>query len=197
MKCLEQHNNHWPRRALHLCIGLAPLIYYWFFDTLSLWTGLSSLNLLFILAFGMILVESERLYSGRLYFSQREYERVHLSSGIWTGLGLITVFIFAPAYNGHKAAFGLPIIWCLTLGDPLIGECRQAGLSMVTTIAVALFPLTLIWLIACFWFSLPLWLVCVLPALAIAGEWPSIKWIDDNFMMMCVPLVFTCLIFSS
>ncbi|MFI4919777.1 MAG: hypothetical protein ACHP65_09505, partial [Legionellales bacterium] len=169
---------------------IIPVIYYWIKVPVSHYLGLSSLSLLLILASVLLMVEIIRIQQGWLFFCQREYERKTPSAFIWTGLGLIVVLIFAPQYHGYEAAFTFPIIWSLAVGDPLLGECRRMGYAPTAAVLITLLPLSIIWLLTSIWFTTPYWLILVLPGLAILAEWPSIRWLDDNFIMMTVPLLF-------
>lgn len=195
MKYIHKNKNHWQRRLFHLVIGLTPLIYYKLTDPISSLLHLSPIYWLSTLAIVIIILEGIRIKKGWLFYGQREYEKNEPSAFMWTCLGVILVLLCAPPYQGQKGAFVQPIIWSLTLGDPLLGECRRARVPVITTLLVTLLVLSLVWILAVFWYELPYWLIFIMPTLAIIGEWPQIRWIDDNFMMVFLPLVFIKLFF--
>lgn len=190
MKYLIKDHVHWPRRFIHLSIGLIASFYYAVKDVVSAFLGCAPLYWLSLLAFILVGLEALRIHKGWLFYGQRSYEKKSPSAFVWTGLALISVFLFAPPYQGHEAAFGLPIVWSLAIGDPLLGECRRARWSLISTLIITLATLGLLWILAAYWYSLPYWLALIMPPLAIVGEWSQIRWVDDNFMMAGVPLLF-------
>lgn len=189
MKYLEANKYHWQRRLIHLTIGIIAMLYYAIKDHISALLQASPKYWLSVIGVSIVLIEWVRLKNGWLFYGQREYEKNRPSAFVWTGLGLIFVFLFAPAYHGQDAAFAQPVIWSLVLGDPLLGECRRAGLSIFKTIAITVLILSLVWLTAALWYQFPFWLILLMPILAILGEWPQIRWIDDNFMMVFLPII--------
>ena len=46
----------------------------------------------------------------------------------------------------------------------------------------------LIWFLSGFFLGTPYWLAFIMSPLAIASEWPSLKYIDDNATMILIPL---------
>ena len=45
-----------------------------------------------------------------------------------------------------------------------------------------------IWFFSSIFLGTPYWLVFIMSPLAIASEWPSLKYIDDNATMILIPL---------
>ena len=45
-----------------------------------------------------------------------------------------------------------------------------------------------IWLGCAFYFGIPYWLAFIIAPITILAEWPTFSWIDDNALMMLVPL---------
>lgn len=83
-------------------------------------------------------------------------------------------------------------------GDPLLGELKKyvRGNRMpayVMYIIVDVF-LTLLWILCFLWLGTPFWLAIIIPPIAILAEKPSIQDIDDNGLMLLVPLLITVLL---
>jgi hypothetical protein len=195
MKYIHKEKHHWSRRLIHLSIGIIPLIYYGVKDSISMLLHLSPSIWLTGILFLLLGLEAIRIKKRLLLYGQRTYERGTLSAMAWTGIGLILVLLLVPPYQGHEAAFALPIIWSLALGDPLIGECRQAHCATWFTICLTLSALTLIWLFAVHLFAIPYWLAVLMPCLAVFAEQIDIDQVDDNFTMVFVPLIFIKMFF--
>ena len=186
-KYTSKNSRHWQRRLIHLSMGLFPIIYYFYGEAITDLLHLQMTSLLLIIGVLLILLEALRIKNKWLFYGQRDYEINYPSAFFWSGIGIIMVLAFAPQYGLAGAAFGLPIIWSLCIGDPLLGESRRLQWPVWLGILATLTALTLIWLLATLWLGTP-WYYCLfMPALAIAAEWPSLRWVDDNWMMQILP----------
>jgi hypothetical protein len=194
-KYLQKSHRHWQRRAIHLSMLIIPIIYYWYGDVITRFLGVSINTILLILSIATSLFELLRIHKGWLFFGQREYERHYPSAFSWSVIGIILVLYFSPLHGQQGAAFGLPIIWSMCIGDPLLGELRRAKYNALKSILLTLIPLTLVWLLASVYLGTPLLLSCIMPSLIIASEWPSVRYLDDNFLMLAIPLLFIRLIY--
>lgn len=192
---------HIFRRVYHvIIISIVPWLYYWYFDGLSDAWGISAAKLLSIVIIVQMVGEALRIWKGFVCFGLRTYEAKQISAQAWGTCGMCLVFLMAPyRYPGGSnsvedmAFIGLPITWGLAFIDPLVGELKNAGLSVKARSAVATVVDFFIWLICYFWLGTPWFLCLILPPISIAAEYPSLKAIDDNGMMLLVPLV-ACLI---
>lgn len=165
-----------------------PVLYYFYGDPLAAILKLDKQSLLLLVALLMLLLEFIRIKHQWLFYGQRDYERNYPSAFFWSGIGIVMVLSLAPEYGNQGAAFGLPIIWSLCLGDPLLGESRRLGWPIWTSWLVTGTVLTLIWLLCAVWLGTP-WIYSLwMPWLAIAAEQPALRWVDDNWMMQAIPL---------
>jgi dolichol kinase len=173
---------HIFRRLFHLC-GPLVLVYYIMPDTL-LWVP--KYAWVFLTLAGLLTIEVIRLYTGKMFFGLRDYEKGQISAYAWAGIAITIAFFCFPPTLVICAVIGM----CWT--DPLIGEMRKKRkmkhypalpLCMYFVIVTAyLFLFSDIKIISV------LGLGIVGSLIAIAIEKPKLP-IDDDFLMLVVPLV--------
>lgn len=188
MKHKTWSDNQLFRRIIHLLMMIFPVIYYWYGQTIASLIGLTTNQILLIVFITTVILEALRLKLKLLIICQRDYELNQLSAFFWSVIGIIMVLYFAPKHGHQNAAFGLPIIWSMSLGDPMIGEIRRLY-STLLAILNTLPILIILWVLCHYWLMTPLWLAFALPPLIILSEIIPLKWIDDNFTMLFVPLL--------
>jgi len=80
------------------------------------------------------------------------------------------------------------LCWTAAVVDPLVGELKSR-LSMALSYCSALIAAVLVWLL-CWWiFAISIWSVVVCAPLAVLCEYPSSRYIDDNFTIVVGPLL--------
>ena len=187
-------HGHIFRRTTHLLMVLIPVIYYWWgesiADILSGYIGqdLSRERFVSIIMLLAILGESWRIRSGYTIFGQREYEARQISALAWGGVSIALCLLAAPRGGLEGAYIGLPIIVTLSLVDPVLGEGRRYIESTEVVTVLGVLVAALIWGLSAFYLGTPAWLAVLMPPLAVAAEWPRLKLVDDNAMMVLVPL---------
>merc|ERR1712204_99505 len=144
----------------------------------------------------------------------------HISAQSWGTCSSLIVFLlaFPRTYsiqpiivadaNGNSkgseafACFGqisIPLIWTLGFGDPLLGELKKLVRdgriikSKWIMWCIVYCVLFVVWMLCWLWCGTPWYLAIIIPPIAIMAEAPSIPHIDDNGLMLLVPLVFTLL----
>jgi hypothetical protein len=133
--------------------------------------------------FLVFLFEKFRIRARLVLFGQRLHEATHISAFAWTMLSLGIILFSAPVY------FAMPIVACCAFVDPLLGEMRLHQVNKYKIIAAGVIVALIIWS-ACAWFyHFSVWYGVILAPITVAAEWPSLKWIDDNALMMLVPLL--------
>lgn len=211
---------HRARRIYHVfTFTFCPILYYWTAPWISDKIGVSVPKILSFLILVAILAECIRLKKRWIMWGMRGYERDHISAQTWGVVSTLIVFLLAfprtysiaPVIvsldNGEDtgseafACFGqiaIPIIWTLGFGDPLLGELkrlvRAKRISKWTMYAITESALVIVWICCFLWCGTPWFLAVVMPPISIIAEKPSIPHIDDNGLMLLVPLLFTLIL---
>lgn len=173
---------HIARRFFHLSMILVPFFYYHFLIHLFFLPTLKITLILFL--FLVILFEIIRVRLGIVLFAQRLHEATHFSAFGWTMLSLGLILLFSPS-----PAYSFAIIISCALADPLLGELRARQIDAWKIASMGMLVVLIVWLaVAHFYHIAYAWAFLMAP-ITVAVEWPSLKWIDDNAMMMLVPLV--------
>ena len=192
--------GHVFRRVIHISMMILPIIYYWYGHRIGeFFTHLSGIEttretVVLIALSLLVIVELGRLFLGIAIFGQRTYEKKQISALAWGGISICLCFLFAPLGGYKEAYIGLPIIFTISIVDPLLGETRKMFDSVKLIISIALLAGILIWVLSSIFLETPWWLSLIMPPLAIASEWPSLKYIDDNATMILIPLIASLLL---
>ena len=186
--------GHLFRRFIHLAMVVLPLGYYLYgyeiADSLSefLSMNMTREKVVSLIVLIVLIAEGLRLKFGITIFGQREYEASQVSALAWGAIGISVCFLIAPEVGKFGAAYGMPLIYCLVIGDPAIGETRRIGGSAKTAFMVGTGTCLAVWLGSWYLLATPLWLAPVMAPLCTAAEWPRLKYIDDNATMLLIPL---------
>lgn len=176
--------GHVFRRCVHIGFLLVfPWFNYHFGSTVGGWLGVSWSMCLWIVCALVILLEIIRIKFKWVIFGQRQHEAHHVSSVVWALTAAILVVQCAQPYIAYA------ILWSCALVDPLMGELRQAKLKSALVFIVGLLVALTIWLLVLNYFKISLWHALYFALLVVLAEWPNLSWIDDNALMMWVPLV--------
>jgi hypothetical protein len=137
-----------------------------------------------LVAFAVIMTfELVRLVIGFRVPGLRPYEQEQISAGAWAAIALTFAFLFFPLEYAAPVIFGMAVV------DPVIGLVRRTKwypwLPYAIHLAIMLAVLSLL---------VPLDAQLVLAsvatsALAIAAEGIKTRYVDDDFLMIAVPLV--------
>jgi dolichol kinase len=181
--------GHVCRRIIHLS-GPLVLIYYLMPDPF-LWV---SRNGWVLMALPVILImEAIRLSTGRVFFGLREYEGNRISAYAWGGMGVAIALILFPMPFAISSIIG--VCWA----DPLIGEMRKRKkMRLYPALPLAVYFLiavTCLLLFSDIKFLTVLILALAGSMAAIAIEKPKLS-IDDDFLMLVVPLLLMTLVYQ-
>ena len=173
--------GHWTRRLVHLCAPLF-LVYYLVPDEVY---GVDKRVWLVLLLAVVLAFEAVRLWRGWTFLGLREYEAGRVSAFAWASIGLTFTFLFFPLELAAPAVTGMAFT------DPLIGELRRRESDLYPLVpAVFYFALVLAIFIALMGWSWQVVLASVVgTVLAIGVERIRTKYVDDDFLMMVVPLL--------
>jgi len=176
----------WVRRVVHLCTPLF-LIYYFLPD--HLWElGIDKRLGVLLVLIAALIFELFRLTRGIRVPGMRPYEAEQMSAAAWAAIALTITFLFFPL------EYAAPVLFGMALVDPVIGVVRRTRyypalpLAMYFTIALALLSLLIP-------LSPQVALAAVVAAvLAIMAESWKTSCVDDDFLMIVVPLLGIALI---
>ncbi len=185
--------GHVARRLVHVGMAAIPWAWYAHGAALERTTGVPRDALLGGALLAIVALEALRIARGLTVFGMRAYEARQVSAVAWGGASLCLVLLFAPPIGVAGAAIGAPIIVTLALADPLMGELRRARRPARAVAGAGLLVAAAVWAAAAYWLGGPGWLVAVMAPLAVAAEWPKLRWVDDNATMTLIPLV-ACLL---
>lgn len=173
---------HISRRLFHCSMIIVPLVYYYFLIHFASQKILDLIILAFI--FLVFLLEKFRIRMKLVLFGQRLHEATHISSFAWTMLGLGIILLLSPSVS-----FSIPIILTCAMVDPLLGELRSHKINKKIIVVIGVFTALFIWFVCAAIYHFPFWYGIIIAPITVAVEWPSLKWIDDNALMLIVPLI--------
>lgn len=169
------------RKAVHIS---APLFLVYYAFPTPLWPGgiprESGLLLALALAMGF---ELTRLVLGFRVPGMREYEAEQMSAGAWAAIAITFAFLFFPL------EMSAPVIVGMALVDPVISILRRT--KWYPWLPYALHVAIMITVLSLF-LQLDLRVLLVslaTSALAIAAEGIKTRYVDDDFLMIALPLI--------
>lgn len=177
------------RRTVHLS---TPVFLVYYFLPSPLWPEgpPKEIGLLTILAATMAF-ELVRLLVGFKVPGLRPYESDQMSAAAWTSVALTFSFLFFPM------ELTAPVIFGMALVDPAISMLRRSRwypwlpyamhLTIMVAVLALLVPVDLRWFIA----------AAIASGAAVASEAVKTRYVDDDFLMIVVPLVVFFLAASS
>jgi hypothetical protein len=182
--------GHWFRRFIHI---LAPIFLLYYAVPNPIWDGGPSKELVLVLFLMVVLTfEAYRLAYKPKIIGIRSYEYQRMSAAAWAAVGLTFTFLFFPLEFAAPAVIGMGWV------DPLCGELRKMRSRLYPTL-----PLVVYFIIA---ISTMTYLIgfnaqvvaasAVATVLAIVIEKPRLKYLDDDFLMLVVPLIGIWLVFQ-
>ncbi len=177
------------RRLVHTC---APLfcIYYFLPDPVLL--GISRADGVLIIMLLALGFEALRLIFRIKVPGMRNYEFDRPSAAAYTAVGLTTAFLFFPL------ELTLPVLMGMGWVDPLIGELRKNGNKMNPILPiVAYFLIMLLGLGYFYGLTFPVLLSATLLApIAVLLEARRLYFLDDDIVLIMVPLILLGIIFG-
>jgi glucan phosphoethanolaminetransferase (alkaline phosphatase superfamily) len=174
--------GHAVRRLIHLSIALVPVIYY------GVLVSMMSLPARHAILIGLVVIvfilECIRIRQKWVLFGQRYHESNRFSAFAWTVISIAIVLLVL-----QSPIFAFPIIISCALADPVVGEMRAHRMNTALTAVLGVCVVACVWLFFAYHFHFSYALALLMAPITIAVEWPSFRWVDDNALMMLVPLV--------
>jgi hypothetical protein len=173
--------GHWTRRLVHVC---APLLLVYYLIPEEIYGVNKQIGLIVVLAI-ILAFEAIRLWRSWTFLGLRDYEAGRISAFAWASIGLTFTFLFFPLELAAPAVTGM------ALTDPLIGELRRHQSNLYPLLpSVFYFVLVLAIFFALIGWSWQVLLASLVgTVLAIWVERIRIKYVDDDFLMIVVPLL--------
>lgn len=176
------------RRLVHTCIPVTLIYYAAPADT---WIGIDRTLILLGLLLFLIVFELVRLSYQIKIFGFRDYEMGTMGAYLWVGIGLTLAFLF------FDFIFVVPAVLGMAWIDPLNGILRSRESKLypwapfVCYLAIALLSL---WYLSNLTIQKTA-LISVIGAIsAIAAEHWKVMFIDDDFLMLVIPLALMTLV---
>ncbi len=183
--------GHALRRATHMVMAFIPLLYYSRGAEIADNFGIGPEQLVSAIIITLIVIEALRIKMGVVVLGQREYEAKQISALAWGGFAVALALLIAPddGKTGLESGlYGIPIIFGLTFVDPIMGEIKRKKQDLKLAIWAGMITSFVVWIGCHFWIGTPLIVSILLAPLTVAGEVPSLKYIDDNATMVLIPL---------
>ena len=173
------------RRVFHLC---APIFLVYYLVPDDLWgIGVSKRFTLLMILLVVLIIEAVRILRKKIFFGLRDYEGKQISAFAWAGVGITLAFLFFPKI------FVVPIIFGMAWIDPLIGELKKREGKSLYPFLPAICYAVIFFFFVSFLSDLSILIILFLTVVgtvsALLAEYPHIKYLDDDFLMIIVPLV--------
>ena len=189
--------GHAFRRATHVTMAIIPYLYYVHGNDISSYFQLAPNQFVSLVCISILIIEALRLRFGIVIIGQREYESYQISALAWGALAVSLALLIAPQKGALMEAglYGAPIIFGMTIVDPVMGEIKRIKQDLRLAIGIGLLVSYGVWLSCYYWLGTDLIVVALLAPLTVAGELPKTKAIDDNATMILFPLAGLILMF--
>ncbi len=173
------------RRVFHLC---APIFLVYYLVPYDMWgIGVTKHFTLLMILLVVLIIEAVRMFREKIFFGLRDYEGRQISAFAWAGVGITLAFLF------FSKTFVVPVIFGMAWIDPLIGELKKREGKIPYPVLPAISYAIIFSIFVFFLSNLSVLVILVLTIVgtvsAILAEYPHIKYIDDDFLMIFVPLV--------
>jgi hypothetical protein len=172
------------RKAVHVAM---PVFLIYYVVPVEDWIGVAREVVLVLVLLGFLVFEVLRRARGYRLYGMRDYEVAGIPAYIWAGAGLTLSFLLFPLVAVVPAVVGLAVV------DPICGALRERGSPLYPSLpwAVwALITLAAFSALTSWGYSVSLAVSFAAASIAVAVEWPSMKYVDDDFLMMVVPGLF-------
>lgn len=169
------------RRAFH---AASPLFLAYYLLPLDLWIGFPRSYLAVTLWSVTLVIETLRLAFGLDIIGLRDYEQDQISAYFWGGTALTLGLLFFPP------PFVVVVMCGMAWIDPLCAWTRKVGgYPLLPLVFYAVIVLAVLRLMSTSSLMDLAILATLASAVAIAAEYPTVRYVDDDFTMQMVPLL--------
>ena len=147
--------GHAFRRATHVTMAIIPYLYYVHGNDISSYFQLAPNQFVSLVCISILIIEALRLRFGIVIIGQREYESYQISALAWGALAVSLALLIAPQKGELMEAglYGAPIIFGMTIVDPVMGEIKRIKQDLRLAIGIGLLVSYVVWL-SCYYLSL-------------------------------------------
>jgi hypothetical protein len=179
------------RRLVHISAPVF-LVYYYLPDPIFPGFVAKQPGIFLFLAL-ILVIEALRLYFSPHIIGMRDYENYRISAAAWTAMSLTLTLAFFPL----EIAF--PVVLGMGWVDPVMGILRARKSRYYPAVPIVLYFMLMIIPLSYFFGLTPLVVLASLAAtfLGIMSEVKKNWYLDDDFLMIVVPLVGLFLIFKT
>jgi hypothetical protein len=171
------------RRIFHMT-AMVFLVYYIIPEELL--PGFFKWHGVLIIVFAVLIAEMLRMRRAKLVFGMRYYEEKRISAYAWFALGMgIALLIFDLKYV-------VPVVIGMAVIDPLIGEVRRRKNKLYPALPSILYGVIMflsLFILSGMSFIWLLLFTVIGTVSAISAEQWDIKYVDDDFLMLVIPLI--------
>ena len=159
--------GHAFRRATHVTMAIIPYLYYVHGNDISSYFQLAPNQFVSLVCISILIIEALRLRFGIVIIGQREYESYQISALAWGALAVSLALLIAPQKGELMEAglYGAPIIFGMTIVDPVMGEIKRIKQDLRLAIGIGLLVSYVVWLSCYYWLGTDLIVVALLAPL--------------------------------
>lgn len=173
--------GHMFRRIFHM--SSAVLLVYYLLPERIYFMPREVLMLSFLAA--VLVIEAVRIKTGTVFFGLRGYEGKQISAYAWGAAAIAICFLFFPM------VFVVPSVLGMALIDPLIGEVRrnkEEWYPYVPGVCYAVMLFLCLFFLSGFGLAFLITFTAAGTATALLVEYPKLKYVDDDFLMVMGPV---------
>lgn len=171
------------RRIFHMT-AIVYLLYYLLPE--ELFPGFYKWYGVVIIVFATLIVEGVRLKTGMLFFGLREYEKMRMSAFAWFAIGMGIALLW------FDMVYVVPVVIGMALTDPLIGEIKRKKEELYPLFPSLIYGIIVflcLLLLSGMFIVLKILFTVVATVSAISAEHYKLKYVDDDFLMIVIPLL--------
>lgn len=169
------------RRVFHL---ISPLFLMYYIVPQDTWIGISKVIVLLIVLLSFLIAETIRISFKISFSGLRDYEGGQITAYTWGGIGLTIALLFF-----HQSLVVVSVCGMAWI-DPLCALSRRRRLyPYIPSIFYAVLAISIFWLMSS---SNPIKILALAAVGSTAGilsEYPNLKYVDDDFLMIVFPLI--------
>lgn len=171
------------RRIFHMT-AVVYLVYYLLPE--ELFPGFYKWYGVLIILFATLAVEAVRLKTGMIFFGLRKYEEKRISAFAWFSIGMAIALLW------FEMVYVVPVVIGMAFIDPLIGEIKRKNerfYPVLPSVIYGMIMFSCLLILSEMNSGLLILFTFTATFFALLAERWDIKYIDDDFLMIVIPLL--------